>query len=86
MGKSKILLAAIIGGAAGALAAVLLAPRSGKEIRQQLLDAADDQLDRLSQAAMDLKDAALERVDRMLARAEESLSEAEEEALENERS
>ena len=46
--KGGFLLGAVIGGTAAAVAALLLAPKSGKELRDELAAQADDFLDMAS--------------------------------------
>ena len=46
--KGGFLLGAVIGGTAAAVAALLLAPKSGKELRDELAAQADDLLDMAS--------------------------------------
>ena len=45
--KGGFLLGAVIGGTAAAVAALLLAPESGKNLRNKLAKQADDLLDKL---------------------------------------
>lgn len=44
----KFILGAAIGGAVGAIAALLLAPKKGSELRQDIMDKADDLIDKTS--------------------------------------
>ena len=48
MAKRWILLGAVVGGTAAAIAALLLAPKSGKELRDELAAQADDLMDMAS--------------------------------------
>ena len=45
--KGGFLLGAVVGGTAAAIAALLLAPKSGKELRDELAAQADDLMDML---------------------------------------
>jgi gas vesicle protein len=62
--KSGILVAAIVGGAAGALAALLLAPKSGRELREDVY-----------QTAMDLQEKGEKLLKRAVRRSEEAAEE-----------
>ena len=46
--KGGFLLGAVVGGTAAAIAALLLAPKSGKELRDELAAQADDLMDMAS--------------------------------------
>ncbi|MBE9463605.1 YtxH domain-containing protein [Dyadobacter subterraneus] len=71
-----------IGAAIGALAALLYAPKSGEETRQQLKDLADEQKDNLKnqwdrtkEAAAEVVNTAKEKVDSIAQRASTSVDE-----------
>ena len=56
--KGGFLLGAVVGGTAAAIAALLLAPKSGKELRDELAAQADDLMD----MASDYTDMAKEKI------------------------
>lgn len=55
MSVSRFLAGFIVGGAIGAVAGVLLAPRSGEETRKMLKDTADDMARRADETAKQIK-------------------------------
>ncbi len=69
-GKS-FLLGAVVGGVVGAITALLLAPKSGKEMRSDL----NEQAATLKERSLELKDTAVERGSEWIAVAKEKSSE-----------
>ena len=55
MSVSRFLAGFIVGGAIGAVAGILLAPRSGEETRKMLKDTADDMARRADETAKQIK-------------------------------
>jgi len=51
----------VIGAAIGATTALLLAPKSGKELRGDIMDKLEDAKDELSKVTCDLKEIAIEK-------------------------
>ena len=56
MSVSRFLAGFIVGGAIGAVAGILLAPRSGEETRKMLKDTADDMARRADETAKQIKE------------------------------
>ena len=65
MSATKFLAGFIVGGAIGAIAGVLLAPKSGEDSRRELKDAACEFYEKNSPAIKDAKKQALENIDLM---------------------
>ena len=65
MSATKFLAGFIVGGAIGAIAGVLYAPKSGEESRRELKDAACEFYEKNSPAIKDAKKQALENIDLM---------------------
>ncbi len=57
---SSVFLAFIAGAAAGAGLALLLAPKAGDEVRQQIKELAEDAIDRTKEYARTMQDKAME--------------------------
>lgn len=56
MAKSRLALGAIIGAAVGVVAGVLTAPKSGKEVRADIVDKADELRDKAAAKKAELVD------------------------------
>ena len=65
MSGTKFLAGFLVGGAIGAIAGILLAPKSGEESRRQIKDAACELYEKNSPAIAEAKKQALENVDLM---------------------
>ncbi|MGL4953192.1 MAG: YtxH domain-containing protein [Culicoidibacterales bacterium] len=85
-GKKKFLVGAFLGAAAGALAGVLLAPKSGKETREDLAEKAEELKtmtpeeikEKAIEKAHEFKDIAVEKAEEMKEKAAHSLDGAKE--------
>lgn len=74
--NSKILLATITGAAIGAGAALLLAPASGKETRQNIVDKYEDVRDSAREGISNAKDSITSAKDKLATKAQESAEKA----------
>jgi gas vesicle protein len=68
---SKFLTGFIIGGAIGAVAGILLAPKSGEETRTMISDATDDLLKRTDKTIKEIRDKADDAVSDMQKKGDE---------------
>jgi len=71
MSAGKFLAGFLVGGAIGAVAGILLAPKSGEETRQMLADGAKDMLDKADETVKQIQSKADDVVSDMQKKGEE---------------